>query len=107
MNSAQGLDFDIDTRKLYVCDYMNQRCCTFNEQGQYFGEFHVGRTQAADYNDIGSTESILNKFYPYRVKLSRDHLFVSDDWMGGNCIRVFDKFKHTHVHNIVGGCCHP
>ncbi len=96
----EGLDFDTDTMKLYVCDYMNQRCCTFNEQCQYFDEFQLSKATVINYNEISNGENILNKFYPYRIKLSKNHVFVSDDWMGGNCIRVFDKLTYNLIQNI-------
>lgn len=80
---------------LYVCDYWNQRCCVFNEHGQFNEEFGVGEDSA-----IAASTLDDGKFHPFNIQLSRLHIFVSDDWMAGNCIRMFNKTDKILLKNI-------
>lgn len=40
------------------------------------------------------------KFCPLNVFVNKTHIYVTDDWTGGNCIRIFDKFSHRLLRNV-------
>lgn len=86
LRKPRGLEYDAQDEQLYVCDYFNRRICIFNKQGQLKNEFSANDTE--------------KEFYPWNLKLSKAHLLVADDWIGGNCIRIFNKRKFSLIQTI-------
>lgn len=114
--------------RLYVCDYSNQRVAIFNEHDQLRdcltitvnedkvpsfsrsitngngNHINGGNGYRHDSSSSSTFESISvsddNKFCPLNVLVTKQYVYVTDDWTGGNCIRIFDKTKHTLLRNI-------
>ncbi|RNA10283.1 hypothetical protein BpHYR1_054027 [Brachionus plicatilis] len=99
--------------RLYVCDYSGERVAVYNEHEQLrdylvipYLESPTSPTFAppesfafkGHRNSVTSDEDY--KFCPLNVKVNRNFIFVTDDWTGENCIRVFDRQTHHFLRNI-------
>jgi DNA-binding beta-propeller fold protein YncE len=111
-------DSDNDDTKglncLYVCDYSSQRVAIFNSNDQLrdfmtippSNEYKVTKknyekqdqTHKKYDNQLVFEEE--TKFCPLNIVINKNFIYVTDDWTGGNCIRVFDKRTHTLLRNI-------
>lgn len=51
----------------------------------------------------GGSQAIIEeelKFCPLNVFVTKTLIYVTDDWTGGNCIRIFDKHSHRLLRNV-------
>ena len=95
--------------RLYVCDYSAQKVVLFNEHDQLRDCLTISisdegpkipslatsnQMSSFDYNDEFS------KFCPLNVFVNKNFIYVTDDWTGGNCIRVFNKRTHALLMNV-------
>lgn len=99
--------------RLYVCDYSGERVAVYNDHEQLRGYLVIPYLEspsspafapAESFAFKGHRNSITSdedyKFCPLNVKVNRSFIFVSDDWTGENCIRVFDKNTHQFIRNV-------
>ena len=108
----RGLYYDSDSEnpdRLYVCDYLNERISIFNEQDQLRDTIVIsaaGKLLPSFNNSNGNGKYDQNeiedefKFAPLNILVTGTHIYVADDWVGGNCIRVFDKKTHALIRNV-------
>ncbi|CAF0925034.1 unnamed protein product [Brachionus calyciflorus] len=114
----KGLYYDYETKftgdnlnpdRLFVCDYAGQRVAVYNEHDQlrdyliipYTDNSQLYSPQSDNFtNHRNSITDDEYKFCPLNVKVSKSFIFVTDDWTGENCIRVFDKQTHQLVRNL-------
>ena len=117
----RGMFYDAESGKeesnpncLYVCDYSNQRIAIFNGHDQLRDYLTIpmnsndpvngkekgrGKENYKKYEkQILIDEEI--KFCPLNVVVTKNHIYATDDWTGGNCIRVFDKKTHSLLRNV-------
>lgn len=97
---------------LYACDYSGQRVAIYNEHEQLrdyltisiSDEPAIGIKASSAENQIEPKQVIYSdeeyKFCPLNVKVTKSLIYVTDDWTGGNCIRVFDKLTHQLIRNV-------
>lgn len=96
----RGLAFDSDDsdtpNRLYVCDYSNSRVAVYNEHEQLRDCLTVAINDSYKYADIDNEV----KFCPFNITIAKSNIYVTDDWTGGNCIRVFDKKTHDLLRSV-------
>lgn len=104
----RGICYDSDAHNghsLYVCDYLNQRVVIYNDQEQVRGELLltsagklVPSYNTSKFNSVEIEDEF--RFSPMNIAVSGAFVYVTDDWSGSNCIRVFDKLSGRLVRNI-------
>lgn len=67
----------------------------FNEHGQFHGEF---RPPISDKTNLIDSKN--ESFLPLNIALNKSHVFVTDDWTAGNCVRIFCKKNKNLIRNI-------
>ncbi len=92
---------------LYVCDQLNERVVIYNDQEQLRGEIRLtpAHRLVPSYNTLnkGSYSNEIEeefKFSPVSVTVTSSHIYVCDEWVSSNCIRVFDKVTKDLIRNI-------
>lgn len=107
----RGIFYDENSQNgncLYVCDQMNERVAIFNDQEQLRGELVLApadklitsyNTESRGRYDSVEIEDEF-KFSPVNVTVTSTHIYVCDEWIASNCVRVFDKVTRNLVRNI-------
>lgn len=99
----RGLFYDSDDtdtpNRLYVCDYSNSRVAIYNEHEQLRDCLSIFLNKNQTNIKINEIEDEI-KFCPFNVNVTKTFIYVTDDWTGGNCIRMFDKKTHALIRNI-------
>lgn len=115
----RGLAYDADPNdsnpnRLYVCDYSNQKISIYNEHDQLrdcivisfidelipkFNKNHSDHSSSL-YPDQKNELDDEFKFCPLNIFLTKKYIYVTDDWTGGNCVRIFDKSTHRLLRNV-------
>ena len=85
--------------RLYVCDYSNSRIAIYNDHEQFRDDLTIPLNDTHEITKHSESESI-TKFCPLNVYLTKFNVYVTDDWTGGNCIRIFDKKTQTLIKNV-------
>jgi DNA-binding beta-propeller fold protein YncE len=95
---------DINSRRLYVCDYSNQSVMIFNEHDQLSDIIKISVSCQNSKSPFSENDS--DNFYPMNVSLTQSSIYITDDWNGGNCIRVFDRKTLELKQNIGNRYCY-
>lgn len=110
MKWPRGLYYDNEAtnpNKLYVCDYLNQRIAVYNDKDQFRDEIVLNNadrlvpnfnTKSPSFDSADLEDEV--RFCPLSLKITADHIYVTDDWSSSNCIRVFDKNTKELIRNI-------
>jgi hypothetical protein len=122
----RGMFYDSDElddinhpNRLYVCDYSNQCIVIFNSNEQLrdcltltpddkilpnFSKRNSVNLSNLNLHVWNHTQHLPNdeenKFCPLNVLVTKSNIYVTDDWTGGNCIRIFDKQTHMLLRNV-------
>jgi DNA-binding beta-propeller fold protein YncE len=91
-----------NSNHLYVCDFVNQRVAIFNDHEQLRDSITISTSNDMD-DKINKKQHLVeeeNRFCPLNVATTKNYIYVTDDWTGGNCIRMFDKESHRLLKNI-------
>jgi len=99
----RGIAYDTSemniVNKLYVCDYSNGRIAIYNEHDQLRDCLIISLNDPVCASKYADNENEI-KFCPLNISITKSNIYVTDDWTGGNCIRVFDKKTYSLIRNV-------
>lgn len=106
----------LNPNRLYVCDPSNQFIAIYNDHEQLrdYLTISISDEPLPSYGKAITTQTFHTagdkfrqntideevKFCPLNVFVNKTLIFVTDDWTGGNCIRIFDKANHRLLRNV-------